>query len=33
LPFEWYQYIGRETTPSPEILSLIDLPPPEGSEF
>jgi len=33
LPFEWYQYIGRGTTLSPEILTPSDLPPPEGSEF
>ena len=28
LPFEWYQYIGRGTTPSPEILPASDLPSP-----
>ena len=28
LPFEWYQYIGRGTTPSPEILPPSDLPSP-----
>ena len=26
LSFEWYQYIGRGTTPSPEILPRSDLP-------
>jgi len=33
LPFEWYQYIGRGTTPSPEILAETEPPPAEGSEF
>jgi len=33
LPFEWYQHIGRATTPSPEIVVANDLPTPKGSEF
>ena len=28
LPFEWYQYVGRGTTPSPEILPASDVPSP-----
>ena len=33
MAFEWYQYIGKGTTPHPEMLAPSDLPPPEGSEF
>jgi len=33
MPFEWYQYICRGTTLSPENLAPNDLPPPGGSEF
>jgi len=33
MSFERYQYIGRMTTASPEILAETDPPCPEGSEF